>query len=162
VQSALTGHLVLSTVHANSVFDVFSRFTHMGIDPHALTSALNGIWAQRLVRATCENCAKPCEASAQEVEHLRLDGDYLGSARLRRGVGCGDCRGSGYRGRIAIAEILVLNDPLRELIVNKASIVSIKAEARRGGTRLLRDAALDLAQHGRTTLEEVLRVTLQG
>jgi general secretion pathway protein E len=162
VQSALTGHLVLSTVHANSVFDVFSRFTHMGIDPHALTSALNGIWAQRLVRATCENCAKPCEATPQEVEHLRLDGDYLGSARLRRGVGCGDCRGSGYRGRIAIAEILVLNDPLRELIVNKASIVSIKAEARRGGTRLLRDAALDLAQHGRTTLEEVLRVTLQG
>ena len=78
------------------------------------------------------------------------------------GVGCGDCRGTGYRGRIAIAEILVLNDPLRELIVNKASIVSIKAEARRGGTRLLRDAALDLAHDGRTTLEEVLRVTLQG
>jgi general secretion pathway protein E len=162
VQSALTGHLVLSTVHANSVFDVFSRFTHMGIDPHALTSALNGIWAQRLVRSNCTNCAKPHTATAQEVEALALDHDYLGSASLRCGVGCGDCRGTGYRGRIAIAEILVLNDTLRELIVNKASIMSIKAEARRGGTRLLRDAALELARSGRTTLDEVLRVTLQG
>ncbi|MBT9524357.1 MAG: type II/IV secretion system protein [Rhizobacter sp.] len=162
VQSALTGHLVLSTVHANSVFDVFSRFTHMGIDPHALTSALNGIWAQRLVRSNCNNCAKPYVATAHDIETLGLDHAYLGSAILRSGVGCGDCRGTGYRGRIAIAEILVLNDPLRELIVNKASIMSIKAEARRGGTRLLRDAALELARSGRTTLEEVLRVTLQG
>jgi general secretion pathway protein E len=162
VQSALTGHLVLSTVHANSVFDVFSRFTHMGIDPHALTAALNGIWAQRLVRSTCTNCAKPYAAAPQEVEALGLDHDYLGAALLRSGVGCGDCRGTGYRGRVAIAEILVLNDSLRELIVNKASIVTIKAEARRGGTRLLRDAALELARTGRTTLEEVLRVTLQG
>ena len=162
VQSALTGHLVLSTVHANSVFDVFSRFTHMGIDPHALTSALNGIWAQRLVRSNCTNCAKPYTATAQDVEALGLDQDFLGNANLRCGVGCGDCRGTGYRGRIAIAEILVLNDPLRELIVNKASIMSIKAEARRGGTRLLRDAALELARSGRTTLDEVLRVTLQG
>jgi len=162
VQSALTGHLVLSTVHANSVFDVFSRFTHMGIDPHALTAALNGIWAQRLVRATCDNCATSATASPEEIEALQLDGTYLGDATLRRGLGCGDCRGTGYRGRIAIAEILVLNDPLRELIVNKASIMSIKAEARRGGTRLLRDAALDLARQGHTTLEEVLRVTLQG
>lgn len=162
VQSALTGHLVLSTVHANSVFDVFSRFAHMGIDPHALTSALNGIWAQRLVRSNCENCAKPYTATPQDVETLGLDHGYLGTATLRCGVGCGDCRGTGYRGRIAIAEILVLNDTLRELIVNKASIMSIKAEARRGGTRLLRDAALELARTGRTTLEEVLRVTLQG
>ena len=162
VQSALTGHLVLSTVHANSVFDVFSRFTHMGIDPHALTSALNGIWAQRLVRSSCNNCAETRAATPEEIETLGLTGDYLGSATLRGGIGCGDCRGTGYRGRIAIAEILVLNDPLRELIVNKASIMSIKAEARRGGTRLLRDAALELARQGHTTLEEVLRVTLQG
>jgi general secretion pathway protein E len=162
VQSALTGHLVLSTVHANSVFDVFSRFTHMGIDPHALTAALNGIWAQRLVRSNCNNCAEPRPATAEEAELLGLDGAYLASATLRCGIGCGDCRGTGYRGRIAIAEILVLNDPLRELIVNKASIMAIKAEARRGGTRLLRDAALELARTGQTSLDEVLRVTLQG
>jgi len=162
VQSALTGHLVLSTVHANSTFDVFSRFTHMGIDPHALASALNGIWAQRLVRSNCDNCAVPRPASADEVDALALDGSYLADARLRGGRGCGDCRGTGYRGRVAIAEILVLNDALRELIVDKAPISAIKAEARRGGTRLLRDAALRLAHEGRTTLEEVLRVTLQG
>jgi general secretion pathway protein E len=162
VQSALTGHLVLSTVHAKSVFDVFSRFTHMGIDPHALTSALNGIWAQRLVRSSCNNCAEDRPATPEQIDALGLDASYLARARLRSGVGCGDCRGTGYRGRIAIAEILVLNDALRELIVNKASIVAIKAEARRGGTRLLRDAALDLALSGHTTLDEVLRVTLQG
>jgi general secretion pathway protein E len=162
VQSALTGHLVLSTVHANSVFDVFSRFTHMGIDPHALTAALNGIWAQRLVRSSCNNCAEDRPATPEQIDALSLDASYLGRARLRTGEGCGDCRGTGYRGRIAIAEILVLNDALRELIVNKASMMAIKAEARRGGTRLLRDAALDLALSGHTTLDEVLRVTLQG
>ena len=162
VQSALTGHLVLSTVHANSVFDVFSRFTHMGIDPHALTAALNGIWAQRLVRSSCHNCAEPARATPEQIEALGLEEAFLRSATLRSGMGCGDCRGTGYRGRIAIAEILVLNDALRELIVDKASITSIKAEARRGGTRLLRDAALELAHRGQTTLDEVLRVTLQG
>jgi len=134
----------------------------MGIDPHALASALNGIWAQRLVRSNCDNCAVPRPASADEVDALALDGSYLADARLRGGRGCGDCRGTGYRGRVAIAEILVLNDALRELIVDKAPISAIKAEARRGGTRLLRDAALRLAHEGRTTLEEVLRVTLQG
>jgi general secretion pathway protein E len=162
VQSALTGHLVLSTVHANSVFDVFSRFSHMGIDPHALSAALNGIWAQRLVRTTCRNCAQPAQASEEEIDALGLDASFFGAATLLRGAGCGDCRGSGYRGRVAIAEILVLNDALRELLVQKASLLSLKAEARRGGTRLLRDAALELARRGETTLDEVLRVTLQG
>ncbi len=162
VQSALTGHLVLSTVHANSVFDVFQRFSHMGIDPHALTSALNGVWAQRLVRSICRNCSEPSAPSAEQVEVLGLIGVDLARAELRCGVGCGDCRGTGYRGRLAIAEILVLNDALRELIVNKAPIGSIKAQARRGGTRLLRDVALELALRGQTTLDEVLRVTMQG
>jgi general secretion pathway protein E len=162
VQSALTGHLVLSTVHANSVFDVFQRFSHMGIDPHALTSALNGVWAQRLVRSICRNCAEPHAPSAEQVEALGVTPEQLAHAQLHSGVGCGDCRGTGYRGRIAIAEILVLNDALREMIVHKAAISSIKAEARRGGTRLLRDAALELALRGQTTLDEVLRVTMQG
>ena len=162
VQSALTGHLVLSTVHANSVFDVFSRFTHMGIDPHALTAALNGIWAQRLVRTVCAHCAVPAAPRAEDLEQLGLVEANLTGATLRAGVGCGDCRGTGYRGRRAIAEILILNDRLRELIVQRASVLALKEEARRGGTRLLRDAALALALEGHTTLEEVLRVTLQG
>jgi general secretion pathway protein E len=162
VQSALTGHLVLSTVHANSVFDVFQRFSHMGIDPHALTSALNGVWAQRLVRSICRNCSEMCVPSPEQAEALGLTPEQLAQGQWRCGVGCGDCRGTGYRGRVAIAEILVLNDALREMIVNKAPISSIKAEARRGGTRVLREAALDLALRGQTTLDEVLRVTMQG
>ena len=161
VQSALTGHLVLSTVHANNVFDVFSRFAHMGVDPHALASALNGIWAQRLLRTVCPNCATPIEADVIQRRRLGLTDAMLDGARLVQGRGCGDCRGTGYRGRRAIAEILLMTDPLRELITEQASIVRIKEAARRGGTRSLRDAALALALRGETTLEEVLRVTLQ-
>ena len=162
VQSALTGHLVLSTVHANSVFDVFSRFAHMGIDPHSLASALNGIWAQRLLRVICENCAQPAPLPSQaDMDLLGVDAQYLANARLRHGRGCGDCRGTGYRGRKAIAEILVMSDSMRELIVNRASIKTLKDAARRQGTRLLRDAAMALAFDGVTTLEEVQRVTLK-
>ncbi|WP_417067559.1 GspE/PulE family protein [Niveibacterium terrae] len=161
VQSALTGHLVLSTVHANSVFDVFSRFAHMGVDPHALASALNGIWAQRLLRTVCPNCATAIEADATQRKRLGLTDAMLDGARLVLGRGCGDCRGTGYRGRRAIAEILLMTDPLRELITEQASIVRIKEAARRAGTRSLRDAALALALRGETTIEEVLRVTLQ-
>jgi len=160
VQSALTGHLVLSTVHANSVFDVFSRFAHMGVDPHALVSALNGIWAQRLLRTVCPNCAEPATADAQTLERLGI-GDGLDGARLVAGRGCGDCRGTGYRGRRAVAELLVMNDTLRELITERASIVRIKEAAHRNGTRSLREAGLALARRGETTLAEVLRVTLQ-
>jgi general secretion pathway protein E len=162
VQSALTGHLVLSTVHANSVFDVFNRFTHMGVDPYALVSALNGIWAQRLLRTVCPHCAQTTEANSQTVEALELDAETLAGVALRYGRGCGDCRGTGFRGRKAIAEILVMNDRLRELIISKASIIAIKDAARHSGTRLLREAALDMAIRGETTLEEVQRVTMLG
>jgi general secretion pathway protein E len=162
VQSALTGHLVLSTVHANSVFDVFNRFTHMGVDPYALASALNGIWAQRLLRTVCPHCAQTAQANPDTLEALELDPGVLTDATLRHGRGCGDCRGSGFKGRKAIAEILVMNDKIRELITSKASIVAIKDAARHGGTRLLREAALDMALRGETTLEEVQRVTMLG
>ncbi|MHA6844617.1 GspE/PulE family protein [Ralstonia syzygii] len=160
VQSALTGHLVLSTVHANNAFDVFNRFTHMGLDPYALTSALNGIAAQRLVRTVCERCAVEQAPVAGDLARLGLCASDIEAFRLRAGRGCGDCRGTGYKGRTAIAEILRLNDTLRELIATKASLTAVKEHARRNGTRLLREAALDLARSGRTTLQEVARVTL--
>jgi len=161
VQSALTGHLVLSTVHANSVFDVFSRFSHMGVDPHALVSALNGIWAQRLLRAVCQHCAVEYVPDETERALLGFAPDAHRGHRFLRGRGCGDCRGTGYRGRRAIAEILTLTDPLREAILARESILAVKAIAAQGGTRSLRGAALDLALRGETTLQEVLRVTLQ-
>ena len=161
VQSALTGHLVLSTVHANHVFDVFSRFAHMGIDPYSLTSALNGIWAQRLLRTVCAHCAEECEVPAHVSETIRMDlAD--GVCRFRKGKGCAECRGTGYRGRQAVAEILPIDDRLRTLIAQRAPLAEIKAEARAQGMRSLREAALQLACQGRTTLEEVTRVTLQN
>jgi general secretion pathway protein E len=132
VQSALTGHLVYTTVHANNAIDVLGRFQHMGVDSYNLVSALNGVLAQRLVRVFC----KPC-----------------------KGKGCGECRGSGFRGRKAIGELLVLNDELRELIVSRAPARKLKEAARAAGTVALRDAALQLVNAGETTLEEINRVT---
>jgi general secretion pathway protein E len=160
VQSALTGHLVLTTVHANNVFDVFNRFTHMGIDPYALTSALNGVWAQRLMRCVCPRCAVEYEPTDGELAAVQLTREAVRDFRFLKGAGCGDCRGSGYKGRRAIAEILTMNDRLRELIAGKASIQAIKEEAVKNGTRFLRLAALDVVRKGETTLEEVGRVTL--
>ncbi|HZX28161.1 MAG TPA: GspE/PulE family protein [Telluria sp.] len=162
VQSALTGHLVLTTVHANNVFDVFGRFTHMGIDPYAFVSALNGIWAQRLVRINCPHCAAPATPSDAELAQVNLERDDVADYKFMEGKGCGDCRGTGYKGRRSIAEILTLNDEIRELIVDKAPIRQIKAAAYANGTRSLRAAALELVKRGATTLAEIKRVTLHA
>jgi general secretion pathway protein E len=162
VQSALTGHLVLTTVHANNVFDVFGRFTHMGIDPYAFVSALNGIWAQRLIRMNCPHCAVGYAPSEAELASAHLNVDDVRDYGFMRGLGCGDCRGTGYKGRRSIAEILTLNDEIRELIVDKQPIRRIKAAAAANGTRSLRLAALDLVRRGATTIEEIRRVTLHA
>ncbi|MBE2257971.1 MAG: Flp pilus assembly complex ATPase component TadA [Rhodobacteraceae bacterium] len=162
VQSALTGHLVLTTVHANNVFDVFGRFTHMGIDPYAFASALNGIWAQRLLRVNCLRCSEPYLPGAAELERFAMVSDDMARFDFRRGGGCGDCRGTGYRGRKAIAEILNLTDELRELIIEKRPIRQLKEVAYRNGTRSLTEAALRLVASGETTLDELRRVTLSA
>jgi general secretion pathway protein E len=160
VQSALTGHLVLSTVHANNVFDVFGRFTHMGLDPYALASALNGIWAQRLVRLNCPHCTRPYQPASADLQRLGVSAEQAGSFRFLQGQGCGDCRGTGYRGRRAVAEVLRLDDELREMIAAKDPIRRIKDAARRRGMRSLAEVALELVRRGETTLEEVRRVTV--
>lgn len=162
VQSALTGHLVLSTVHANSVFDVFGRFTHMGLDPYAFASALNGVWAQRLIRINCPHCRLPYQPSAAELARSKLSFTEVEKFTFMRGQGCGDCHGTGYKGRRAIAEVLLLDDTLREFIVEKRPVRQIKEFAFNAGTRTLAQAALDLVAQGETTLEELRRVTLSG
>jgi len=162
VQSALTGHLVLTTVHANNVFDVFGRFTHMGIDPYAFVSALNGIWAQRLVRMNCPHCAAAYTPDEAELASVNLERKDVHGYLFMQGKGCGDCRGTGYKGRRSIAEILTLNDEIRELIVDKRPIRQIKAAAYENGTRSLRLAALELVKRGATTLAEIKRVTLHA
>lgn len=159
VQSALTGHLVFTSVHANNVFDVLGRFLHMGVDAYSFVSALNGILAQRLVRVVCPECTAPHAPTVDELRDAGLGPAQCEGAQWRLGQGCGHCRGTGYKGRRAIGEILRLNDELRELIVARAPIRRIKDAARSQGTRFLREAALDLARAGVTSLEEIDRVT---
>jgi general secretion pathway protein E len=159
VQSALTGHLVYTTVHANNAFDVLGRFAHMGVDTYNFVSALNGVLAQRLVRVVCRECAVEDRPDAAALEEARIAAAELGAWRFMRGRGCAVCRGTGYKGRKAIGELLVMNDDLRERIVAREPIRALKEAARAAGTVPLREAALALVKSGATTLEEINRVT---
>jgi general secretion pathway protein E len=159
VQAALTGHLVLTTVHANNVYDVVGRLLHMGVDPYSLASALVGVWAQRLLRVNCTECAQAYVPDAETLALSGLDQADLAGKDLRSGRGCGQCRGTGYRGRRAISEFLVMNDALRELIALKAPVTAMRASAAQQGGGSLRSAALELFYRGETTLLEVNRVT---
>lgn len=155
VQSALTGHLVFTTVHANNSFDVIGRFLNMGVDPYSFVSALNIVVAQRLLRAICKHCAEPLPLDKVKLPRgVQIPHDAV----LMHGKGCGVCRGTGYKGRHAVAEILCLDDELRELIAGRASIRQIKEHAQAKGTKFLHQAALEMAWRGGTTLEEVHRV----
>jgi general secretion pathway protein E len=157
VQAALTGHLVFTTVHANSVFDVIGRMLHIGVDPHNLVAALNGVVAQRLVRINCRHCAEPVRLDLSgRAPHEQ---EALQGAQLMTGRGCGHCRGSGYRGRRAVAEVLALDDELRDAIAQRQSIAVLKAGARARQMRSLRSNALELVAQGLTTLAEIDRVT---
>jgi general secretion pathway protein E len=159
IQSALTGHLVFTTVHANNVFDVIGRFMHMGVDMYSLVSALNGVLAQRLLRVNCTYCMAVDHPNLDLLKASGLQEDDVKNWRFRAGKGCGHCRGSGFKGRKAIAEILNLNDEIRELIIARAPIRQLKKAAQENGTRLLRESALDLVRKGETTLTEINRVT---
>jgi len=159
IQSALTGHLVFTTVHANNVFDVLGRFTHMQVDAYAFVSALNGILAQRLVRQICEQCSEPVQPSVELIQQSELLLPAVGDWKFRVGRGCAHCRGTGFKGRKAIGELLMLNDELREAIVARAPARRLKELAAAGGAKLMRAAALELVQRGTTTLLEANRVT---
>ena len=159
VQAALTGHQVFTTVHANNVFDVIGRFANMGVDSYSLVAALNGIVAQRLLRVNCPLCAVATHAPSDLLRRSGLLPAALEGATLKQGLGCAHCRGTGYRGRRAIAETLPMNDALRALLVNRAPMSDIRQSARSTGFLSLRDAAVALALKGETTLEEINRVT---
>src|SRR3954464_3925756 len=159
VESSLTGHPVFTTVHANNVFDVIGRFMHMNVDLYGFVSALNAILAQRLVRMVCTHCAEPVRPEAELLEESGLAGVDTKDWKFVAGRGCRECRGAGYRGRKAIAELMILNDELRELITGRAPVRQLREVAVKNGTRLLRDAALDAVRGGETTLQEINRVT---
>ncbi len=159
VQSALTGHQVFTTVHANNVIDVIGRFIHMGVDPYSFVSAMNGIMAQRLIRVNCTHCATESRPDAQLLAASNISVEDARSMKFRAGAGCGQCRGTGFKGRKAIAEILYLNDQIRELIITRQPARVIREAARSNGTHFLREAAMDLVRNGETTLQEINRVT---
>jgi len=159
VQSALTGHLVFTTVHANNVFDVLGRFLHMGIDAYNFVSCLNCVAAQRLVRRNCAHCAEPVHYDRETLEDSGLSYEKYGQIEFMAGAGCEECHGTGFHGRSAIMELLDMNDDLRELIVSKAPVSQLKQAARSSGTVFLRDAAIEKMVQGLTTLPEINRVT---
>jgi type IV pilus assembly protein PilB len=159
IQSALTGHLVFTTVHANNVVDVLGRFLNMGVDPYNFVSALNCILAQRLVRMICANCKKPVRYSQTVLTESGLDTKVYSDFVFYEGEGCLDCNGTGFRGRTAIHELLDLSDRIREMIVEKKPTSEIKRAAHDEGMTFLRDSALAKAFAGITTLREINKVT---
>ncbi|MGE0456148.1 MAG: GspE/PulE family protein [Vicinamibacteria bacterium] len=159
IQSALTGHLVFTTVHANNVIDVLGRFLNMKIEPYNFVSALNCVQAQRLVRTICENCKRPATPDAALLELSGLDPAAYAGARFMEGAGCMECGGTGYRGRTAICELLDVSDPIREAILQRKSSAEIKRVAREDGMIFLRESAVSRALRGVTTLQEINKVT---
>jgi type IV pilus assembly protein PilB len=159
VQSALTGHLVFTTVHANNAFDVLGRFIHMGIDPYNFVSCLNCVMAQRLVRKVCPKCKQPVKFTDEFLLESAINPDSCSAVTFYEAKGCEDCNNTGYRGRSAIVELLDLNDELRELIVSKAPAAALKKAAREAGTMFLRESAVEKVMLGETTVKEINRVT---
>jgi type IV pilus assembly protein PilB len=160
VQSALTGHLVFTTVHANNVFDVLGRFLHMGLDPYHFISSLNTVLAQRLVRKTCMHCRRPVRYERSVLESAGLNYERYREHTFYEGHGCERCHGLGFTGRTAVVELLELNDALREMIVSRVPTSRLRQEAARGGTVFLRQAALEKVLEGVTSLAEIDRVTI--
>ena len=159
IQSALTGHLVFTTVHANNVTDVIGRFVNMGVEPYNFVSALNCIMAQRLVRVICPNCKKPKKYTAEELKEAGLDPAVWSQVTLVEGVGCLECSGAGYHGRTAICELLDLTDRIREMIVDRRPTSEVKRMAREEGMITLRESGLAKVRAGITTVKEINKVT---
>jgi type IV pilus assembly protein PilB len=159
IQSALTGHLVFTTVHANNVVDVLGRFLNMGVEPYNFVSALNCILAQRLVRLICNSCREVVHYPADVLEASGLDPDQWSKVSFYEGQGCIECAGTGFRGRSAIHELLDLSDRIREMILARKPTSEIRRAAREEGMRFLRESALDKVRIGMTTLKEINKVT---
>jgi type IV pilus assembly protein PilB len=159
VQSALTGHLVFTTVHANNVFDVIGRFIHMGVEPYNFVSALNCVMAQRLVRVLCRHCKGPSVLPEAALRESGLDPDLYRDQEFHEPVGCEECEGTGFLGRTAVAELLDMSDRIRQMILERRPAAEIKLAAREEGMTFLRDSALERVFSGQTTLREINKVT---
>jgi type IV pilus assembly protein PilB len=158
VQSALTGHLVFTTVHANNVVDVLGRFLNMKVELYNFVSALNCVLAQRLVRKICEHCRQEVKHTKAELEESALPVSLVGRT-FYEGAGCLECNGTGYHGRLAIAELLDLSDAIRSMILERRPASDIKKAAKEEGMVFLREAAVQRVMEGKTTLREINKVT---
>jgi type IV pilus assembly protein PilB len=159
IQSALTGHLVFTTVHANNVTDVIGRFVNMGVEPYNFVSALNCILAQRLVRVICPNCKRPKKYTPEDLKEAGLDPAVWGSVAIMESIGCLECSGTGYHGRTAICELMDLTDRIREMIVDRRPTSEIKRAAREEGMATLRESGLAKVKAGITSIKEINKVT---
>jgi type II secretory ATPase GspE/PulE/Tfp pilus assembly ATPase PilB-like protein len=159
IQSALTGHLVFTTVHANNVVDVLGRFLNMGVEPYQFVSALNCVLAQRLVRLICSHCKRPTKVEPQLLEESAIDPVLAQTHHFYEGAGCIECGGTGFKGRTAICELLDLSDRIREMILDRRPNSDVKKAAHEEGMRFLRESAIEKVLHGLTTLREINKVT---
>ncbi len=159
IQSALTGHLVFTTVHANNVVDVLGRFLNMGVEPYQFVSALNCVLAQRLVRLICSHCKRPTKVDPKLLEESALDPTLAETQQFYEGAGCIECGGTGFKGRTAICELLDLSDRIREMILERRPNSEVKKAAHEEGMRFLRESAVEKVLHGLTTLREINKVT---
>jgi len=159
INSALTGHLVFTTVHANNVLDVLGRFLNIGVEAYQFVSALNCVLAQRLVRVICQHCKRPARITRAQLDESALDPALASTHTFYEGLGCIECAGTGYKGRMAICELLDLTDRIREMILDKRPASKIRKAAREEGMRFLRESAIERVMEGSTTLREVNKVT---
>ncbi|MCK5472784.1 MAG: type II secretion system ATPase GspE [Planctomycetes bacterium] len=159
-QASLTGHLVFTTLHTNDAPSSIARLLDLGVEPFLITATLEGIVAQRLVRKICTNCKTPFKPTETQLKELSITPDDIKGKKIYYGRGCDKCNGTGYKGRMAIFEIMMLNDELRELIMNQASTNILRVAAQKSGMRLLRDNGLAALYDGATTIDEVLKETI--
>lgn len=162
IQSALTGHLVFSTLHTNDAASAITRLLDLGIEHYLVSSSVVAVLAQRLVRSICPNCATGVDLSADQLRELITDDIPRAEIQIQKGVGCDDCRGTGYQGRIGIFELLLVTDRVRREIQGRAHAAEIRQSAVTAGMRLLREDGVRKMLSGKTTLEEVQRVTMRG
>jgi type IV pilus assembly protein PilB len=159
IQSALTGHLVFTTVHANNVVDVLGRFLNMGVEPYQFVSALNCVMAQRLVRLICSHCRRPVKVERKLLLESAMDPSLADTHQFYEGAGCIECGGTGFKGRTAICELLDLSDRIREMILERRPTSEVKKAAHEEGMRFLRESAVEKVMLGQSTLREINKVT---
>jgi type IV pilus assembly protein PilB len=160
VQASLTGHLVFSTLHTNDAPSSIVRLLDLGLEPFLVTATLEAIIAQRLVRTICPKCKEQFQPTEEQLMELELRPEQVRGRSFYRGRGCENCNGSGYRGRMGLFEILVMDDELREMVMKQASTAAVRAECRKKGMRTLREAGMAAIYNGQTTIDEVVRETL--